>query len=76
MYKILMTSVTIISLWFIYMLISPVLGGIAGWLIGGIFPFVVNTINDLIGSDLTGFQIGVILGFIRSFLRQQTSDSK
>lgn len=49
------------------LLLTTIIGGGIGWLVGFVFPSVVNGINQIFGTELTGFQIGAILGFVSGF---------
>lgn len=60
---------------FVAILLSTVFGGIAGWVVGGVFPYVTDTVRTLSGTDLTNFQIGAVLGFVGSFLKSTVSTS-
>ena len=60
---------------FVAILLSTVFGGIAGWVVGGVFPYVTDTVRELSGTDLTNFQIGAVLGFVGSFLKSTVSTS-
>jgi hypothetical protein len=63
------------ALLFVAIILSTLFGGIAGWVVGAIFPFVTDTIRDLSGTTLTNFQIGAVLGFVGSFLKSSSSSS-
>lgn len=71
----------IAMLLFVGIILSTLFGGIAGWVVGMVFPFVTDTIRELSGYNspdkfLTDFQIGAILGFVGSFLKTSVSTSK
>ena len=51
---------------FLAMLASTFFGGVAGWVVGLVFPFVIDTLNKLAGTQLTGFEVGAVLGFFGS----------
>lgn len=59
-------SVTFIVL---SMLASTFFGGVAGWLVEMVFPYVITTLNTLAGTQLTGFQVGAVLGFVGGAFR-------
>ena len=54
---------------FIALLLSTLCGGIAGWVVGLVFPYVIDTLNQLAGTQLTAFEVGSVLGFFGSFFR-------
>jgi len=60
---------------FIATLMSTVFGGIAGWVVGGVFPYVTDTIRELSGLTLTNFELGALLGFVGSFMKSSSSSS-
>lgn len=59
---------------FLAFILSTVLGGIAGWVVGGVFPYVTDTIRELAGVSLTDFQLGATLGFLSGFLKTTVSN--
>jgi len=63
------------GLLFVAILLSTVFGGIAGWVVGGVFPFVTDTVRGISGLTLTNFEIGAVLGFVGSFLKTSSSSS-
>jgi hypothetical protein len=58
---------------FIAVLASTVIGGVVGWIVEAVFPFVAVTLNGLAGTELTGFELGAVLGFFGSFFRSSCS---
>lgn len=50
-------------------LLSTVIGGILGWVVGLVFPFVIVSLNTVLGLSLSGFQMGAVLGFVGAFFR-------
>jgi hypothetical protein len=38
-----------------------------------VFPFVIDTLNQLGDLNLTGFEMGAVLGFVGSFFRSSSS---
>lgn len=64
-------------LFFFSALLSTVIGGFVGWVVNMVFPFVTATLNGLAGTELTGFEMGAVLGFFGSFFRSsQTNKNK
>jgi len=61
---------------FFVIILSTLLGGVAGWVVGGVFPFVTDTIRGLSGLTLTNFEIGAVLGFVGGFIRSSSASSK
>lgn len=68
-------AVGVAAVLFLAILMSTVFGGIAGWVVGGVFPFVTDTIRGVSGLTLTNFEIGAVLGFVGSFLKTSSSSS-
>jgi len=64
-----------VGLIFVLMLLGTVFGGIGGWVVGGMFPYVTDTIRSVIGVTLTDFQLGATLGFFGGFFRSYSSSS-
>lgn len=67
------------ALFFFLILVSTLFGGITGWVVGMVFPYVITTVNAVIGTQLTAFEVGAVLGFVGSFFRSSNatkSDSK
>lgn len=54
---------------FMAMIMSTLFGGVAGWVVGVVFPFVIDTLNTLAGTQLTGFELGCVLGFFGSMFK-------
>ena len=63
-------------LFFFGALLSTVFGGFVGWVVDMVFPFVTVTLNGLAGTELTGFEMGAVLGFFGSFFRSSLNNSK
>lgn len=61
-------SIGIASLLFVVILTGTLFGGIAGWVIGLVFPYVIASLNTVLGLTLTGFEMGALLGFVGGFL--------
>jgi hypothetical protein len=62
-------AVMVAAILFVAVLLSTVIGGIVGWIVGMVFPFVIVTLNTLMGTTLTAFEMGAVLGFVGSFFR-------
>ena len=58
---------------FALVVLSTLLGGIAGWTVGLVFPYVTDTLRELSGVELSNFQIGATLGFVGSFFKSSSS---
>lgn len=55
---------------FIFIIISSLMGGISGWVVGLVFGDTILGIAAQIGiKDVTMFQLGLFLGFVGGFLR-------
>ena len=63
-------------LFFFGALLSTVFGGFVGWVVDMVFPFVTATLNGLAGTELSGFEMGAVLGFFGSFFRSSLSNNK
>ena len=66
-------AVSIAALFFLMILLSTLFGGIIGWVVGLVFPFVIDTLNQLAGTQLTAFEVGAVLGFFGSFFRSHNN---
>ena len=53
----------------LFMVISVIFSGFAGWLFALIFPESFSGLIGWLGVDWTGFEAGAILGFIGSFFK-------
>lgn len=58
----------------LFIILGTFLGGVVGWVVGGVFPFVTDTLRELFGVSLTNFQIGATLGFFGSAFRSHNFD--
>jgi len=75
--QIILASIAIVGLLFVAVLASTVIGGVVGWIVGAVFPFVIEALNQLTGLQLTGFETGAVLGFVGAFLSySHTNNSK
>lgn len=61
-------GIAIVGTFFIIIL-STLLGGLVGFVIGLVFPFVIDTLNQIAGTSLSGFGVGAVLGFIGGFFK-------
>jgi hypothetical protein len=71
--QIIIPAFVIVALLFIAVLLSTVIGGVVGWIVEAVFPFVIVTLNQIAGTELTGFETGAVLGFFGSFFRSSSS---
>ena len=69
MVQIIAAAVGIIGLLFFVIILSTLFGGIAAWTVDLVFPFVATTLNSLLGTELTAFEMGAVMGFVGSFFR-------
>lgn len=77
MFQVIFGSLALVALLFVAVLASTVVGGVVGWIVEAVFPFVIATLNQLAGTQLTGFETGAVLGFFGSFFRSsQTNNNK
>lgn len=55
---------------FIIIILGPLVGGVAGWVVGLLFGEIILSIAGQLGiKGVTMFQLGAFLGFIGSFLK-------
>jgi hypothetical protein len=69
MVQIIAAAVGIIGILFFVIILGTLFGGIAGWTVNLVFPFVFSTLNSLLGTELTAFEMGAVLGFVGGFFR-------
>lgn len=62
-----------VSMLFLAVLLGTLIGGVVGWIVGAVFPVVIVTLNTLTGLTLTGFEMGLVLGFVSGFFKQSTN---
>jgi hypothetical protein len=74
MIQVIGAAVGIIGLVFFVIILGTLFGGIAGWTVNLVFPFVFSTLNSLLGTELSAFEIGAVLGFIGGFFRTNVSN--
>lgn len=65
--------VTFIFTLFLGIIASTLVGGLVGWTVGLVFPFVFDSLNKLTSLSLTPFEMGAMLGFVGSFFRSSRS---
>jgi len=60
-------------------MLGPVLfalgGGVAGWAVSGVFPQSFDVLLSFFPEGTTGFQVGVVLGFVGGMLRSSAATS-
>jgi len=71
--KVVVGSLALFFLLFVAVLASTLVGGVVGWIVEAVFPFVIDTLNRLGDLNLTGFEMGAVLGFVGSFFRSSSS---
>ena len=69
-----MIDVLFKTAWFIgylivFVFLSAFVGGSVSWLLCGFFPVIPTTINTLLHTSLSGFELGLVLGFVGGFFR-------
>lgn len=50
-------------------ILGACVGGSVSWLLCGFFPVIPTTINTLLHTSLSGFDLGLVLGFVGGFFR-------
>jgi hypothetical protein len=68
--------ISLVALLFVAILLGTLVGGVVGWTVDLMFPFVVVTLNTLTGLSLTAFEMGAVLGFVGSFFKSSLNTSK
>lgn len=68
--------ISLIALLFVAILLGTLVGGVVGWTVDLMFPFVVTTLNTLTGLELTAFETGAVLGFVGSFFKSSLNTNK
>jgi len=66
-------AMAVAALLFVAAIIGTFVGGVVGWIIGMVFPYVIASLNTVLGLSLTGFEMGAVLGFVGSFLSTSTT---
>ena len=69
MFDILFKLVLFIGTMMAIVILGAVVGGSVSWLTCKMFPVIPNTINTLLHTSLTGFELGLVLGFVGGFFR-------
>jgi hypothetical protein len=69
-------AITVVALFFLLILLSTLFGGVVGWTVDLVFPFVITTLNTVTGLSLTAFEMGAVLGFVGSFFKASLNTSK
>lgn len=59
----------------IFMILGALMGGISGWVIGGVFPYVFDAFRELSSLEMTNFQLGATLGVFGSAFRSHNYSS-
>ena len=65
--------ILVVFMLFIIIIASTIMGGVAGWVVGGVFPEIMAHTKAWFGVDVTNFQFGAMIGFVGSFLRNSSS---
>ena len=60
---------------FFFVILGTLIGGFSGWVVGGLFPYVTDTLRELAGVSLTDFELGATLGFFGGFFRGVSTSS-
>jgi hypothetical protein len=71
-----LSAMGIAALLFAATILGTLLGGVAGLIVGAVFPYVIASLNTVLGLSLTGFEMGAVLGFVGGFLRSTTTVNK
>jgi hypothetical protein len=72
----LLGALAVAALLFVAVILGTFVGGIVGWIVGMVFPYVIASLNSVLGLTLTGFEMGAVLGFVGSFLSTSVRHSK
>ncbi len=67
--KIIGGSVLVIGSLFLIIILSTLMGGIAGWAVGMVFTETISELKQFMGVSVTDFELGAALGFVGSFFR-------
>lgn len=68
--------ISLVALLFVAILLCTLVGGVVGWTVDLMFPFVVTALNTLTGLQLTAFEMGAVLGFVGSFFKSSLNTNK
>jgi hypothetical protein len=66
--------ISLVALLFVAILLGTLVGGVVGWTVDLMFPFVVVALNTLTGLSLTAFEMGAVLGFVGSFFKSSLTN--
>ena len=61
---------------FLGIIANTLVGGIVGYVVDMVFPFVTATLNQVAHTQLTAFELGATLGFFGSFFRSTLKNEK
>lgn len=61
---------------FLLLILAPTFGGIGGWVFSLVFNDTFASLQEFLGTDANGFQIGAALAFVGAFLKSTVSNSK
>jgi hypothetical protein len=68
-----LSALGVAALLFVAVILGTFVGGVVGWIVGAVFPYVIISLNSVLGLSLTGFEMGAVLGFVGSFLSTSTT---
>lgn len=71
--NVVVSIIGVLAMLFVAVIASTLMGGVVGWCVGVVFPFVAATLNQLAGTELTAFEVGAVLGFVGAFFRSVSS---
>jgi hypothetical protein len=71
-----LSALGVAALLFVAVILSTFVGGVVGLIVGAVFPYVIASLNSVLGLSLTGFEMGAMLGFVGSFLSTSVRHSK
>jgi hypothetical protein len=74
MAQIIAAAAGIVAMVFFVIILSTLFGGIAGWTVDLVFPFVATTLNSLLGTELTAFEMGAVMGFVGGFFKTSVTN--
>lgn len=73
--KILAGAIAVVSALFFIIILSTLLGGIAGWTVGLVFTDSIAVVKSFLGVTCTNFELGAGLGFVGGFFKSTLSSS-
>lgn len=63
-------ALTAVLLLFLLPVLTPAVGALAGWVVGGFFPGTSRAFLDALGmQELAMWQLGAMLGFVGGFFK-------